>query len=145
MEDLMEAFLETYMETMSQALERFERDGYQSGFRARANGEFTIDGDELFAPEDLVVDEIVRFEGTSDPGDEAVLFALRSRDGRVRGTFATTYGMQCDPRDIEALRRLEVRPARIQSSTVEEAASVAGPAVSASACSGLSRPTKEIQ
>ncbi len=141
----MATFMETFMETMSQALERFEREGYRSGFRARPHGDLTIDGHELFAPEDLVVDEIVRFEGTSDPGDEAVLFALRSRDGRVRGTFATTYGMQCDPRDVEVLRRLEVRPARIQGSDVEDAVSVAGSAVSASACSGLSRPTKEIQ
>ena len=142
--------METFMETMSQALARFEREGYRAGFRARANGDLTVDGDGFFAPEALVVDRIVRFEGTSDPGDEAVLFALRSPDGRVRGTFAATYGMQCDPRDIEALRRLDVRPARLQSGAGDddEAVSDAGPAISGSAsgsaCSGLSRPVKEI-
>ena len=49
---------------------------------------------------DDIVDEIVRFEGESDPDDEAVLFALRSRDDKARGTFVAadegTYAAQVD-------------------------------------------------
>jgi hypothetical protein len=43
-------------------------------------------------PATLKVVEIVRFEGTSDPSDEAVMVAVANRDGAPVGTFTTPYG-----------------------------------------------------
>lgn len=95
------------METLREALARLEDAGYERSFRARPGGMLEIRGEPALAPEEFVIEEVVRFEGESDPGDLAVLFALRSRDGRLRGTFVTGYGPQIDPDCAEAARRLD--------------------------------------
>jgi hypothetical protein len=93
------------METLREAIARLERVGYRAIFRARHGGFVDLTSGRLHAPESLTVDEIVRFEGESDPGDEAVLFALRARDGS-RGTFVATFGPYADPLGGELVRRL---------------------------------------
>lgn len=100
------------METLREALERFEEKGFRRAFRARPDGSLSVqdeEGEQAFAPEELVVEDVARFEGVSDPGDEAVLFALRTPDSRIRGTFSTSYGPHAEPGDAEAVRRLPMR------------------------------------
>jgi hypothetical protein len=93
------------METLREAITRLERGGYRAIFRARQGGFVDLSSGRLHAPESLEVDEIVRFEGESDPGDEAALFALRTRDGS-RGTYVTTFGPYADPLGAELVKRL---------------------------------------
>lgn len=100
------------METLRQALDRLGGRGYRASLDATPQG-FRADGEGApVAPEELVVDETVRFEGESDPGDEAVLFALRSRDGRIRGTFVSNFGPNADPVAAELMRRLDPEDGR---------------------------------
>jgi hypothetical protein len=94
------------MEPLRCALARLERAGFRGAFRADRDGLLALETGRVHAPEDLIVDEIVRFEGESDPDDEAVLFALRSRDDRVRGTFVAAYGPGADPVSAGLIRRL---------------------------------------
>lgn len=51
------------------------------------------------------MDEVLRFEGPTDPADESILFALRGADG-LRGTWAIAYGPGTDPFDAEMAHRL---------------------------------------
>lgn len=95
------------METLTEAVDRMARDGFTASFRAVSGGDLAA-GDRTFAPEDLIVEEVARFEGMSDPADASVLFALRSPDDRVRGTFSSVYGIGADAQCVAALRRLEV-------------------------------------
>jgi hypothetical protein len=100
------------METLSQAVDRLERRGYRKAFRAIAHGMLELPNGPRFEPESLVVDEVVRFEGVSDPEDEAVLFALRAPDADdVRGTFVASYGVQGDPLCALAVQRLDLSDA----------------------------------
>ena len=94
------------METLSEAVDRLRSAGYRDSFRAEAGGLRAVAAKRLYAPDQLVVEEVVRFEGPSDPGDEAILFALRSDDGEVRGTYASGYGTGLDPVNAEIVHRL---------------------------------------
>jgi hypothetical protein len=94
------------METLSEAIGRLEAAGYREGFRATREGLRALAAGRSYAPESLAVDEVLRFEGPTDPGDESVLFALRGPDG-VRGTWAIAYGPGTDPVDAEIARRLK--------------------------------------
>jgi hypothetical protein len=94
------------METLRDAIARLERAGFREAFRARCEGFLEVESGRILAPEALIVDEIVRFEGESDPADEAVLYALRSRDDEVRGTFVASYGPAADPISGALIRRL---------------------------------------
>ena len=76
------------METLSQAIDRLRAVGYEYDFRAE--GEH-LECDQCGAevdPSAVQVDQIVRFEGESDPGDSAVLYALDAGDGH-RGLYAS--------------------------------------------------------
>jgi hypothetical protein len=95
------------METVSEALARLESAGFRDSFRAERGGLFALAAQRFFAPESLVVEEVRRFEGESDPDDMAVVFALRSDAGDVRGTFTAEYGAKlADPEAAEVMRRL---------------------------------------
>ena len=94
------------METLSEAIDRLRSAGYRDSFQPKAQGLRALAARRLYAPEELVVDEVVRFEGPTDPGDEAILFALRSRDGAVCGTYTAGYGAGVDPANAELVRRL---------------------------------------
>lgn len=96
------------LETLGEATRRLAKAGYRDGFRAEPAGLRALEGDRLFAPEDLRVDEIVRFEGDSDPADEAALFALCTPCG-LRGTFVVTYGPSSPALEAEMARRLVTR------------------------------------
>jgi hypothetical protein len=98
------------METLSEAIARLDADGYRDAFRADAGRLWAEAAARFFAPESLVVEQVVRFEGASDPDEQAILFALRSRDGAVRGTFAAAYGPLADPANGEVMRRLARQP-----------------------------------
>ena len=94
------------LETMTAAIERLARAGFDESFQARAGKLFALKGAQIYDPEDLLVREIVRFEGESDPGDSTVLFAIRSFDGSICGTFVAGYGAAADPESAAVVSRL---------------------------------------
>jgi hypothetical protein len=94
------------METLIAALARLAAAGFRDSFRAQGDALYAIDAGRGFPPELLAVAELVRFEGDSDPQDELVLFALRSEDGGVRGTWLVSYGSGADAESVALLRRL---------------------------------------
>jgi len=100
---------ETDMETLSQATQRLAAAGYTDDFRAEDGGLRAIEHDCVHAPETLVIDEIHRFEGVSDPQDESMLFALRCPDHDVRGTYVVAFGPDVGARDADMVRRLDDR------------------------------------
>jgi hypothetical protein len=94
------------METLSQAVERLASDGYGDQFQVEGEGLRARDAGRWMPPEELVCDALERFEGASDPDDETILFALRTRDGDVRGTLTTRFGPGIDPAAAEIVQRL---------------------------------------
>ena len=94
------------LETLAQAIARLERRGFRHSLRACSGGLRAVRGGESFAPEDFQIDEIVRFEGETDPAEEVALFALLGPDGAPFGTYASMYGPATPPEDAEVVRRL---------------------------------------
>jgi hypothetical protein len=95
------------LETLQEAVARLASAGFGDSFQAVPGGLRALEANEVIACEQLLVEEIVRFEGESDPGDMAVLFALRSQDGRIAGTFVSGYGASTDPEAARAMQALE--------------------------------------
>ncbi len=93
-------------ETIAEAINRLSAAGYTDDFRAEAGGLRAVNARCLHAPETFAVDEIVRFEGMTDPADEAIVFALRCKLHGTRGTYTTPYGANMAPIDAEMVRRL---------------------------------------
>ena len=93
-------------ESLSEALDRLSKRGFRSGLRAQDGSLRDLDTGEYYDPELLRIDEIVRFEGESDPDEQAILFALQSPGGKALGTYSVAFGPATPPDDGEVIRRL---------------------------------------
>ena len=99
------------VETLADAVNRLTAAGYEDDYRAEPNGLRAVGTGCVHAPESLIIDEVVRFEGSSNPDDEAIVFALRCEAQATRGTYVIAYGAQTPALDAEMTRRLRVRAA----------------------------------
>lgn len=83
-------------------------EGYTTQFTVLDGGRVGVqDGDTTFEPEQLTIDQLHRYEGTTNPGDEELLVALSSEDGSVKGTLTLAYGAYASPDEAEVARRLK--------------------------------------
>ena len=93
------------------AIMRLERAGFIADFK--------VDGDALrvtgttrrYAAEELRIRDYYRFEGTSDPDDMSVIYAVEACDG-TRGTLIDAYGSYADPAVGAVLARMDLEPLR---------------------------------
>ncbi len=80
------------METLSEATTRLAFAGYDEDYQAHDGGLVCGSCGASLDPAEMTIDEIVRFEGESDPGDEAIVYALDSGCGH-RGLYIAAYGV----------------------------------------------------
>jgi len=99
------------METEEEAVERLRAAGYEYEFAAVEGGLRCARCDEVAAPEDVTIDETVRFEGASNPSDEAAVWALSSGPCGHKGTLVTAFGPDMSPEEADVVRRLGTAPA----------------------------------
>lgn len=96
---------------LAASIDRLTAAGYTDSFKAEPQGVRAFRAGCLHPPERLRVVEVLRFEGPTNPDDEAILFALECEEHGTRGTYAVPYGPQTPAADAEALRRLRRQPA----------------------------------
>jgi hypothetical protein len=96
-------------DTLTAAITRLRARGYTDDLEATDDGALTCA--RCGAAEDpatMRIDRTVRFEGSSDPGDEAILLAITCRCG-ARGLYSAAYGPAAPPADAAALTRFAAR------------------------------------
>lgn len=81
-------------DTLTAVLSRLQAAGYTTDFR-RLTDRLTCQQGE-YGPDTFIVEETYRFEGPSDPADEAILYAIQTKDGQIRGTLVDGYGIYSD-------------------------------------------------
>ena len=96
----------TRMETSTEAMARLNSEGFSDQFRVESGALVALEADRRFRPSELRIARELRFEGTSNPSDEALLVALESEDGDVRGTLCVAFGPEAEESDAEVLRAL---------------------------------------
>lgn len=79
------------MNTLSDCTSRMKEEGFKEDFRVTPKGMTTFDEKKFYKPEQVHIVNFYRFEGTSDPGDTAVLYVIVTDDG-VRGTLVDGFG-----------------------------------------------------
>jgi copper chaperone CopZ len=94
------------METLTEAMRRLRANGYVHDLRAAEGGNLSCGTCEsLSDPENVAIAETVRFEGDSNPDDEAILLAL-SCPGGCLGQFSAAFGPTAAALDTKVLQRL---------------------------------------
>ena len=89
------------------ALSELQSRGYRDTFEPAGDGLRSQLTGAHFAPEDLVIVEVYRSEGETDPQDMAVVYAMESARGE-KGILVDAFGAYSDPRVGKALERVKV-------------------------------------
>lgn len=82
------------MPTLSQVLERLKAKGLDTEFTFSDHGKLQAQGN-IYNPEDLTIIKIFRFEGMSDPGDNAAIYLMEDKKGN-KGYVMDAYGSYSD-------------------------------------------------
>ena len=95
-------------DTLSEAVNGLKKRGYDIDF----NLEFDcITGDKTpvsLKPSEFEITEVYRFEGNSDPADEAIVFAIESKHGQ-KGVLVNGFGISADDASDEMIEKLKVK------------------------------------
>lgn len=90
-------------DTVSQAVTELKKRGYTMDFNLSEN--CIVCHEDKFSPDDFEIMEVYRFEGSSDPADEAVVFAIESKSG-LKGVLVNGFGIYSEPMSDEMIRKL---------------------------------------
>ena len=93
----------THYDTVSKAIEELRKQGYTTDFNIEENSITCSDG--KFSADDFEVVDVYRYEGDTDPADEAAVYAIRSSTG-LKGILVTGYGASADAASEEILEKL---------------------------------------
>ena len=94
-------------ETVTEAISLLEARGFASSFRV-ADTEVHCRACATAHPTPtLVVRATFRFEGPSDPGDEAIVLGVECPTCGARGVVVSAFGPDADPELLALLDRLE--------------------------------------
>jgi hypothetical protein len=85
-----------FLKSMVTCLSKVVNDGFKEDFKATSGGLRSLSTDKLYTPDQVRVINFFRFEGFSDPDDNAVLYLLETSDG-LKGTLVDAYGTYADP------------------------------------------------
>lgn len=85
------------MTTISTILEKLRVKKFDNEFRMEPEG-FTPGNKKYYQPEDLKIIRTYRFEGESDPADEAVIYLIEANDALI-GYSLDSYGVYSDHED----------------------------------------------
>lgn len=95
--------------TLSETMNELRKEGYVEDFNLQQNclecrnGKFKVFADEF------KIDKYFRFEGQSNPSDQAILYAISSDKHDIKGVLVNAYGIYSEPVTDEMLQKLEIR------------------------------------
>lgn len=92
--------------TLSETLTQLKAAGYTEDFNPHGSYLTGQRSAIQLAPDEFEVDEHYRFEGPTDPADEAVLYAISSAKFNLKGTLVNGYGIYSDPINDQLLSAL---------------------------------------
>ena len=90
-------------DTLTDALTELAALGYTGDFRADGHAIVCPACGVTHDPATAIVQRVVRFEGASDPDDEAIALALQCPRCGARGVFVSGYGPSADPDAVELI------------------------------------------
>lgn len=103
-----------YMKSLANCLNQMIKEGYTEDFKITEQGLQSLNKTINYSPDQIQVVNFYRFEGESDPDDNAILYIIETNDG-AKGTLVDAYGVYTDLRISSFMKDVE----NIQKKTVK--------------------------
>lgn len=95
------------MKTLSECVNKLVTDGYSEDFKVDEKGKLVSSSkNKSYTAEKVHIVNFFRFEGASDPDENAILYAIETDDG-VKGTLTDAYGTYADPNVSKFIQKVE--------------------------------------
>lgn len=99
-------FPESHYENVSTAINELKKKGYTVDFNLKENQ--IVCQECHFETSDLEIVEIYRYEGETDPSDEAIVYALEAKNG-MKGLLVNGYGISSDYNAEKLIKQINIR------------------------------------
>ena len=94
-----------FMMCLSDMIRELENKGYSENLVPEYD-HFRFNQTHIY-PQDFYVDDVIRFENSSDPDDQAILYAIRSDKHQIKGLYVESYGLYHDSLSTAMLERIK--------------------------------------
>jgi hypothetical protein len=98
-------------DTVTEALDGLRQRGFTLDFNLEENC-LMCNGDR-FNVDDFEIVETYRFEGNTDPSDEAIVYGIESANG-LKGVMVTGYGASAEGMSVELAQKLSMNRNNVQ-------------------------------
>lgn len=96
------------MKTLVYVLGHLTSLGFETQFKVTEQGLSSLTTKKIFQSDEVEVVHFYRFEGESDPDDNAILYAIITND-REKGTLADAYGIYNDTKITNFMQSVRMR------------------------------------
>jgi hypothetical protein len=98
--------------TLSQAINKLKlEEDYEHDFNLLDEKIEIKSKKETFSAEEFDVDKVLRFEGMSNPDDNAILYAITTKSGR-KGVLVDGYGISSGQISEKMMKKLDLKDNR---------------------------------
>ena len=94
--------------SLAEAIQGLKKRGFTANFEFLEQAFQDVDSGRTFKAEDLTIVEHYRFEGSSDPDDMSVIYAIESDEG-TQGIIADAFGVYANPELGGFLNNVRIR------------------------------------
>lgn len=93
--------------TLSEAVNDLQKRGYTTDFKLCDDALECPMLELKLHPEHFEIVEVHHFDGMTDPADESIVYAIESKDGKIKGMLINGYGIYSDSLSDEMLKKLK--------------------------------------
>ena len=92
--------------SMIDALNDLKARGYTVDFNLAKDSLHSSSKDITLHPDDFEIAEMYRFEGSSDPADNSIVYGINSHKHNIKGVLVDAYGVYSDEISEDLLKKL---------------------------------------
>lgn len=97
--------MENY-DTVVAALNGLKTEGYTLDFNILFNKIMCNETGVCLNPHEFEITKVFRFEGATNPDDEDIVYAIESKDGKIKGSMMSAYGAYADGISTDMMKKL---------------------------------------
>jgi len=91
--------------TLSERIEQLRKEGYTTDFNLEDEKISNNTNSIIYDVDELDIDKVYRFEGTSNPDDNCILYAI-SANNNIKGVLVDGYGVSGGQTSVALAKKL---------------------------------------
>ena len=95
-------------DTVTEAVRDLKARGFNIDFNVAFDQLICSNDNIRLNPDEFEIVEVYRFEGESNPSDEDVVYAVESKDEKVKGVLTSAFGTYADAMSSDMLQKLSM-------------------------------------